>query len=52
MVQGWGYAVTTLDNFLLKLFDKYAELLKKRFSVDFQEVSVMPTSIRDWLTNQ
>jgi hypothetical protein len=29
-----------LDNFLLKLFDKYAELLKKRFSVDFQEVSV------------
>lgn len=28
-----------LDNFLLKLFDKYAELLKRRFSVDFQEVS-------------
>jgi len=32
-----------LDNFLLKLFDKYAELLKKRFSVDFQEVSVAQT---------
>lgn len=39
LIQGWGYAVATLDNFLLKLFDKYAELLKKRFSEDFQEVS-------------
>lgn len=29
-----------LDNFLLKLFDKYAELLKLRFSIDFQEVSI------------
>ncbi|CAJ0540697.1 Ff.00g076800.m01.CDS01 [Fusarium sp. VM40] len=37
-MEGWGYAVTMLDNFLLKLFDKYAELLKKRFSVDFQEI--------------
>jgi exocyst complex component 6 len=27
-----------LDDFLLVLFDKYAELLKKRFSEDFQEV--------------
>lgn len=27
-----------LDNFLLILFDKYAELLKRRFSEDFQEV--------------
>jgi len=27
-----------LDNFLLKLFDKYADLLKQRFSGDFQEV--------------
>jgi hypothetical protein len=26
-----------LDGFLLKLFDKYAELLKRRFSDDFQE---------------
>jgi hypothetical protein len=38
--------VTTLDNFLLKLFDKYAELLKKRFSEDFQEVSVFPFSTK------
>ena len=37
--QSWGYSVSMLDNFLLKLFDKYAELLKERFSVDFQEVS-------------
>lgn len=27
-----------LDNFLLTLFEKYAELLKKRFSEDFQEI--------------
>lgn len=38
LLKGWGYPVTTLDMFLLKLFDKYAELLKKRFSDDFQEV--------------
>lgn len=36
--QSWGYSVTTLDNFLLTLFEKYAELLKRRFSDDFQEV--------------
>ena len=27
-----------LDSFLLTLFYKYAELLKRRFSEDFQEV--------------
>jgi hypothetical protein len=27
-----------LDNFLLTLFGKYAELLKRRFSEDFQEI--------------
>ncbi|CAK7223554.1 Rab GTPase-binding exocyst subunit S15 [Sporothrix bragantina] len=37
-MEGWGYSVTMLDNFLLKLFDKYAELLKRRFSEDFQEI--------------
>lgn len=26
------------DNFLINLFEKYAELLKRRFSDDFQEV--------------
>lgn len=34
----WGYQVSTLDNFLLKLFEKYAELLKRRFGDDFQEI--------------
>jgi exocyst complex component 6 len=37
-IQGWGYSVSMLDNFLLTLFDKYADLLKRRFSDDFQEV--------------
>lgn len=36
--QGWGYNIATLDTFLLTLFDKYAELLKRRFGEDFQEV--------------
>ncbi|KAF9869365.1 hypothetical protein CkaCkLH20_13176 [Colletotrichum karsti] len=38
LTYGWGYSVSMLDNFLLKLFDKYAELLKRRFSEDFQEI--------------
>jgi len=42
--KGWGYSVTALDGFLLKLFEKYAELLKRRFSDDFQEVSSMNSS--------
>ncbi|RFN45108.1 hypothetical protein FIE12Z_10633 [Fusarium flagelliforme] len=50
-MEGWGYAVATLDNFLLKLFDKYAELLKKRFSEDFQEIvstdDYMPMAINN-----
>ncbi|OAA55601.1 exocyst complex component [Niveomyces insectorum RCEF 264] len=37
-MDGWGYSVTLLDNFLLRLFDKYAELLQRRFSEDFQEI--------------
>ncbi|KAL6800591.1 exocyst complex, sec15 subunit [Trichoderma sp. SZMC 28012] len=37
-MEGWGYSVSTLDNFLLQLFDKYAQLLKRRFSEDFQEI--------------
>lgn len=32
--------MSVLDNFLLKLFEKYAELLKRRFGEDFQEVRV------------
>jgi hypothetical protein len=35
--------VTALDAFLLVLFEKYAELLKRRFSDDFQEVSSSPS---------
>ncbi|KAA6408872.1 MAG: exocyst complex component Sec15 [Lasallia pustulata] len=34
----WNYPVALLDSFLLILFEKYAELLKRRFSDDFQEV--------------
>ncbi|KAI4269481.1 MAG: hypothetical protein L6R38_007448 [Xanthoria sp. 2 TBL-2021] len=34
----YGYPVQMLDTFLLTLFDKYAELLKRRFSDDFQEI--------------
>ena len=37
-LESWGYQVRTLDSFLLNLFGKYAELLKRRFSDDFQEV--------------
>ncbi|RDA90346.1 hypothetical protein CP533_2587 [Ophiocordyceps camponoti-saundersi (nom. inval.)] len=37
-MEGWGYSITTLDSFILALFDKYAELLKRRFSEDFQEI--------------
>ncbi len=37
-MESWGYSVSMLDNFLLTLFDKYAELLKRRFSEDFQEI--------------
>lgn len=34
-----------LDNFLLMLFHKYAELLKRRFSDDFQEVCFLPMPV-------
>ncbi|SPN98297.1 related to secretory pathway protein (exocyst complex protein Sec15) [Cephalotrichum gorgonifer] len=37
-MEGWGYSVAVLDTFLLTLFHKYAELLKRRFSDDFQEI--------------
>ncbi|KAI1153029.1 exocyst complex subunit Sec15-like-domain-containing protein [Nemania diffusa] len=37
-MEGWGYTVSRLDEFLVALFDKYAELLKRRFSEDFQEI--------------
>ncbi|KAI5209385.1 exocyst complex subunit Sec15-like protein [Aureobasidium subglaciale] len=34
----WGYSVDSLDKLLLTIFDKYAQLLKQRFSEDFQEI--------------
>lgn len=37
-MDSWDYTVGALDTFLLRLFEKYAELLKRRFSDDFQEV--------------
>ncbi|KAE9374887.1 exocyst complex subunit Sec15-like protein [Stipitochalara longipes BDJ] len=37
-MEGWGYSVSALDNFLLTLFEKYADLLQKTFSDDFQEI--------------
>ena len=37
-MESWEYSVGTLDTFLLTLFEKYAELLKRRFSDDFQEI--------------
>ncbi|MCJ1248322.1 hypothetical protein MMC30_005539 [Trapelia coarctata] len=37
-MESWGYVVGALDGFLLTLFEKYAELLKRRFSEDFQEI--------------
>ncbi|KAI9769302.1 MAG: hypothetical protein M1835_006726 [Candelina submexicana] len=37
-MESWDYPTSALRSFLLTLFDKYAELLKRRFSDDFQEV--------------
>ena len=37
-MESWNYSVGALDGFLLKLFEKYADLLKRRFSDDFQEI--------------
>ncbi|MCJ1375532.1 hypothetical protein MMC20_006769 [Loxospora ochrophaea] len=37
-MESWNYPVGMLDSFLLTLFEKYSELLKRRFSDDFQEI--------------
>lgn len=50
--QGWGYSVSVLDTFLLKLFEKYAELLKRRFSDDFQEVSLYKPTEAEFVTDR
>lgn len=44
--QGWGYSASAVNNFQLVLFHKYAELLQRRFSEDFQEVSRL--SVGGW----
>ncbi|KAK6534719.1 hypothetical protein TWF281_006021 [Arthrobotrys megalospora] len=47
----WSYNVDILDAFLLKLFERYSELLKKQFSKDFVEIvqsdDYMPMAIAD-----
>ncbi|KAE8145547.1 exocyst complex subunit Sec15-like-domain-containing protein [Aspergillus avenaceus] len=37
-MDSWGFSVGIFDGLLLTLFKQYAELLKKRFSDDFQEI--------------
>ena len=37
-MNSWSYMSGAVDAFLLTLFEKYAELLKRRFSDDFQEI--------------
>jgi hypothetical protein len=50
MGQTWYFPVRVFDDFLLKLFEKYAELLKRRFSDDFQEVQY-PTALDGTISN-
>lgn len=38
LIQSWGYSVASLHSLLYTLFEKYAQLLKQKFSRDFQEV--------------
>ncbi|KAF2868299.1 exocyst complex subunit Sec15-like-domain-containing protein [Massariosphaeria phaeospora] len=37
-MEKWGYSVSAMNSLLLTLFEKYAELLKHRFSEDFSEI--------------
>jgi hypothetical protein len=37
--QGYGYNVTELNGLLVTLFQRYSELLLRKFSVDFDQVS-------------
>ncbi|KAF2638960.1 exocyst complex subunit Sec15-like protein [Massarina eburnea CBS 473.64] len=37
-MEKWGYSVSRMNDLLLLLFDKYSDLLKTRFSEDFQEI--------------
>jgi len=40
-LQSWGYSISMMNSLQLTLFHKYAELLKRRFSEDFQEVTTL-----------
>ncbi|KAK0645880.1 exocyst complex subunit Sec15-like protein [Cercophora newfieldiana] len=50
-MDSWGYSVTMMNNLQLTLFNKYAELLRRRFSDDFQEIvstdDYMPMAINN-----
>lgn len=37
-MDSWGYSTSSLNALLMTVFDKYSQLLKDRFSEDFQEV--------------
>lgn len=37
-MDSWGYSTASLNALLMTIFDKYSQLLKDRFSEDFQEV--------------
>lgn len=43
--QTWEFPVRMFDEFLLTLFKRYADLLKTRFSDDFQEVTCHPNRV-------
>ena len=50
-METWSYPVAALDALLLNLFERYAQLLEKRFSDDFTEIvntdDYMPMPIAD-----
>lgn len=44
MKQDYGYNVTELNGLLITLFERYSDLLRRKFSVDFDQVS--PSGLR------
>jgi hypothetical protein len=46
-LQRWGFSVGLMDSFLLTLFQKYSELLKRKFSVEFENVSTYSLGLPD-----
>lgn len=38
MRQGYGYSVNQLNSLLLTLFERYSELLQRKFSGDFEQI--------------